>query len=162
MVVNGKLLEGAHGNGGEWGHTPLPPAPNEPAEWPPCWCGHVGCLEMWISGTGLARDYLSATGTSHSAQAIVELMRFGEPAATAAFDRLLNRLARSLGAICNVLDPDTIVFGGGLSNVTELYARLPSLIKRHVFGESWSAKLAPARWGDSSGVRGAARLWQPD
>jgi fructokinase len=109
-------------------------------------------LEVWISGTG----------TRRSAQAIVELMRFGEAAAAAAFDRLQNRLARSLAAVCNVLDPDTIVLGGGLSNVTELYARLPSLIKVHTFGDSWSGKLAPALWGDSSGVRGAARLWQPD
>jgi fructokinase len=162
IVVNGKLLEGAHGLGGEWGHMPLPLAPDEPNEWPRCWCGRAGCLEMWISGTGLARDYLAATGTRRTAEAVIELMRFGEPAATAAFDRFLHRLARSLAAICNILDPDTIVLGGGLSNVTEIYARLPTLIKVHTFGDSWNARLAPARWGDSSGVRGAARLWQPD
>jgi fructokinase len=96
------------------------------------------------------------------AQAIVGLARSGEPAAVAAFDRFLNRLARSLAAICNILDPDTIVLGGGLSNVAELHTLLPSLIKAHTFGDSWSARVTPALWGDSSGVRGAARLWQED
>lgn len=162
IVVDGKLLEGAHGIGGEWGHMPLTHAAGEAQDWPQCWCGRKGCLEMWISGTGLARDYLAATGTRCTGQAVIDLMRFGEPAASAAFDRLLNRLARSLAVICNVLDPDIIVLGGGLSNVSELYPSLLSRTRAHTFGELWNGKIAAARWGDSSGVRGAARLWQPD
>jgi fructokinase len=125
---------------------------------PTCWCGKRGCLETWISGSGLQRDYASDGSRELSGKQIVEAARAGDVRAIAALDRYSNRLGRSLAVICNVIDPDTIVFGGGMSNVSELYQRLPAIIRSHVFSDSWQAKLVPARWGDSSGVRGAARL----
>lgn len=159
IVVDGRLVEGAHGIGGEWGHTPLPWPTHEELDASKCWCGKRGCLETWISGTGLARDYARMSGRSSSAEAIIDGARSGDALAAAVFDRFVNRLARGLGVICCILDPDTIVLGGGLSNVRELYARLPVIMGSHVFSDTWNARILPARWGDSSGVRGAARLW---
>jgi fructokinase len=159
VVVDGQLVEGAHGIGGEWGHTPLPWPSHEEIDATTCWCGKHGCLETWISGSGLAHDYVRASGRSASAEAIIDAARSGEVLAEIVFDRYVNRLARALGMICCILDPDTIVLGGGLSNVRELYERLPVLVGRHVFSDTWDARILPARWGDSSGVRGAARLW---
>jgi fructokinase len=158
LVVNGKLLEGANGIGGEWGHIPLP-EPKSEHESPLCWCGKRGCLEMWISGSGLARDYQVACGMSKSCEEVITQMREADAIARMVFHRYLDRLGRALAVICNIVDPDTIVFGGGLSNVPELYAGLPAIIDAHVFSDSWTTRLVPARWGDSSGVRGAARLW---
>jgi fructokinase len=158
LVVNGELVEGANGIGGEWGHIPLPDPKGE-HESPLCWCGKRGCLEMWISGSGLARDYQVTRGISQSCEEVISLMREADAFAGAVFHRYLDRLGRALAVVCNIIDPDTIVFGGGLSNVPELYAALPVLIGSHVFSDSWTARLVPARWGDSSGVRGAARLW---
>jgi fructokinase len=162
LVVNGNLLEGANGIAGEWGHTPVPDAERQEHDTPLCWCGRRGCLETLISGRGLERDYRGAAGVSRSGEQIVQLMRERDPVASAAFERFLERLARGLGVICNVIDPDTVVFGGGLSNVAEIYAALPAKIRPHVFADVWEARLVVARWGDSSGVRGAARLWPPD
>jgi fructokinase len=158
LVVNGKLVEGANGIGGEWGHIPLPDSKCE-RETPLCWCGKRGCLEMWISGSGLARDYQVMRGIGRSCEEVINLMREADPIARTVFHRYLERLGRALAVICNIVDPDTIVFGGGVSNVPELYAALPAIIDCHVFSDSWVARLVPARWGDSSGVRGAARLW---
>lgn len=159
LVVNGQLVEGAHGVGGEWGHIPLPWPTHEEIEAPACWCGQRGCLETWVSGSGLQRDYTRATGESLTGESIVQQAREGEAQAAAALERYIHRLARGLAVICNVVDPDTIVLGGGLSNVSELYERLPETIRRYVFSDTWSARIVPAKWGDSSGVRGAARLW---
>jgi fructokinase len=159
LVVNGNLIEGAHGIGGEWGHVPLPPFAQREVEEPLCWCGRRGCLETWISGSGLQRDYGLHHGKSVASEEIIALMRRGDPRACAAFERYVDRLGRALSMLCNIVDPDTIVFGGGLSNVTEIYSALPAVIRSHVFSDAWNAKLVPARWGDSSGVRGAARLW---
>jgi fructokinase len=159
LVVNGSLVEGANGIGGEWGHIPLPWPQEDERDGPICWCGQRGCLETWISGSGLERDHRVKTGAAHTAEEIIRLMRLGDTGARASFDRYLNRLGRALALVCNIVDPDTIVFGGGLSNVTEIYAALPPIIEEHVFSDSYLTKLAPARWGDSSGVRGAARLW---
>jgi fructokinase len=159
LVVNGTLIEGAHGIAGEWGHVPLPPAPDDAVEQPLCWCGQRGCLETWISGSGLQRDYAATHGTSLASEEIVSLMRGGDARACATVERYLHRLGRALAMVCNIVDPDTIVLGGGLSNVTELYSALPPIVRSHVFSDAWNAKLVPARWGDSSGVRGAARLW---
>jgi len=159
LVFNGKLVEGANGIGGEWGHNPLPwPTPDELVG-PPCWCGQSGCLETWISGSGLERDYARATNLQQTAEEIVEEARKGGAEASRALDRYISRLGRGLAMICNVVDPDTIVLGGGLSNVSELYERLPPMVRAHVFAQTWSARIVAARWGDSSGVRGAARLW---
>lgn len=159
VVFNSHLVEGANGVSGEWGHMPLPwPKPNE-YPGPRCWCGQSGCLETWVSGTGFARDFKEVTGRDLKGEAIIEAMRAGDVQATAAFDRLLGRLARGMAAIVNMLDPEVFVFGGGLSNVPEIYEKLPGLIEPFVFSDSWQAKLTAARWGDSSGVRGAAYLW---
>jgi fructokinase len=159
LVVNGSLIEGANGISGEWGHIPLPWPQEDEGDGPLCWCGQRGCLETWISGSGLERDYGVRSGVAHTGEEIIRLMRHGDTAARASFDRYLHRLGRALAVVCNVVDPDTIVFGGGLSNVTEIYTALPPIIGEHVFSDSYSTHLAPARWGDSSGVRGAARLW---
>jgi fructokinase len=160
LVVNGNLIEGANGIGGEWGHVPLPPSADEGAEQPLCWCGQRGCNETWISGSGLQRDYEATYGEFIASEDIIGLMRRGDARASAAFERYVDRLGRALSTICNIVDPDTIVFGGGISNVTEIYSALPAIIRSYVFSDAWDAKLVPARWGDSSGVRGAARLSQ--
>lgn len=159
LVVDGKLVEGANGIGGEWGHMPLPwPSPSE-SPGPSCWCGQKGCLETWVSGTGFQRDYAAESGRTATGQQIVEAARAGEAAAMAAFERLTGRLARAIAVVCNLVDPDAFVIGGGLSNIPELFERLPDAVRPYVFSDAWEAKIVPARWGDSSGVRGAARLW---
>jgi fructokinase len=160
LVVDGRLIDGANGIAGEWGHMPLPwPSPEE-SPGPQCWCGQRGCLEMWVSGTGLRHDYAQHAGQALSGEAIIDRLRQGEPAAKAAFDRYIDRLGRAIAALCNIVDPDAIVLGGGLSNVAEIYERLPAAIEPRVFSDRWRTKIAPAVWGDASGVRGAARLWE--
>jgi fructokinase len=158
LVVNGELLQGANGIAGEWGHIPLPESKSE-HESPLCWCGKRDCLEMWISGSGLARDYQVTSRISQSCEKVIALMREQDAIARRVFHQFLDRLGRALAVVCNIVDPDTIVFGGGLSNVPELYTVLPAIIDAHVFSDCWAARMVPARWGDSSGVRGAARLW---
>jgi fructokinase len=159
LVVDGKLVEGANGVGGEWGHVPLPWPTAEEADGPQCWCGQRGCLETWVSGSGLRRDFRAATGLNLTGEEIVAAAQVGDPRAGAALDRLIERLARAMALICNILDPDVLVLGGGLSNLAMLYDRLPALIEPFVFCDQWSARIVQAQWGDSSGVRGAARLW---
>jgi fructokinase len=159
LVLNGQLVEGAHGVGGEWGHTPLPWPTHEEIDIPECWCGKRGCLETWISGSGFERDHVRAGGQPLNGETIVAQGRKGDAVARAALDRYVHRLGRALSVICNIVDPDTIVLGGGLSNVAELYEQLPRAVRAHVFSDTWEARIVPARWGDSSGVRGAARLW---
>lgn len=158
VIVDGQLITGANGIGGEWGHIPLPWPTHEDIE-TQCWCGHRGCLETWISGKGFTRDYARTSGATLSAQSIIDAMQAGDPIAGVVFERYVDRLARAFAVICNVIDPDTIVLGGGMSNVRELYDRLPAVVHSYVFCDNWSAKIVPARWGDSSGVRGAAWLW---
>jgi fructokinase len=160
LVIDGRLIEGANGIGGEWGHIMLPPAPGE-FPGPECWCGRHGCVETWVSGPAMARDHSVRSGQPlRDAEAIVAAARGGDQNARCTVDRYIDRLGRALAVICNILDPDVFVFGGGLSNMHELYERLPGAILPHVFSDTWQAKLVPARWGDSSGVRGAARLWR--
>lgn len=161
FVINGHLVEGANGIAGEWGHMPLPWPTRDELDATQCWCGQHGCLETWVSGSGLQRDYARIAGRNLDGPSIIEAARAGDAQARAAFDRYVNRLGRALAAICNIVDPDTIVFGGGLSNVSELYAALPKTMRSYIFSDTWDAKMLPARWGDSSGVRGAARLWLP-
>jgi fructokinase len=159
LVVDGKLVEGAHGVTGEWGHIPLPWPSADEAPGPACWCGQRGCLETWVSGSGLRRDFKVRTGLDLTGEAILAAAQRGESDALLAFDHLVDRLARGMALLCNVLDPDVFVLGGGLSNIDALYDRLPGLIAPRVFSDQWSGRIAKARWGDSSGVRGAARLW---
>lgn len=159
VVVGGNLLEGANGIAGEWGHIPLPwPKPDE-YPGPHCWCGRHGCIETWVSGTGVERDHQLRTGQSCSAESIMQAAQRGEFDAAATMHRFIDRLGRALAMICNLFDPDVFVFGGGLSNIGRMYDLLPGHIKPYVFGPSWQARLLPAAWGDASGVRGAARLW---
>ena len=159
VVAGGRLIEGANGIGGEWGHISLPWPSADEVSGPACWCGQRGCLETWLSGTGLARDFAETAGRALTAEQIIAASRTGDAEAAAALDRHVDRLGRALAMVCNLLDPEVIVLGGGLSNVSELYERVPPVIARYVFSDAWEAKLVPARWGDSSGVRGAARLW---
>jgi fructokinase len=159
LVAGGQLVEGANGFAGEWGHVSLPWPRSGEAPGPQCWCGRRGCLETWISGPAFQRDHLEGGGRDLTPPQIVEAAQAGEPQAVLALDRYVDRLGRGLAMIVNIVDPSVFVFGGGMSNVTELYARLAAAASPYVFGDNWTAKLTPARWGDSSGVRGAARLW---
>jgi fructokinase len=158
VVVDGALLEGANGVAGEWGHTPLPwPGPHDQA--PPCWCGRSACLETFLSGPSFAADYARATGRKLRAEAVIEAAGQNDRWAIAAFDRYIDRLARALAVLIDFIDPTVIVLGGGMSNVAALYERLPEAIGPHVFYDGWTAPIVKAAHGDSSGVRGAARLW---
>jgi len=159
IVVDGRLLEGANGIAGEWGHITLPWPKADEYPGSKCWCGRYSCIETWVSGTGVARDHLLCSGRSMSAESIVQCAQRGDAVAAATVGRFIDRLGRALAMICNLFDPDVLVFGGGLSKVSELYELLPGSIKPYVFGATWQARLTPASWGDSSGVRGAARLW---
>jgi fructokinase len=160
IVVDGVVLEGANRITGEWGHNPMPwPEPDElPGE--PCYCGRAGCIETWLSGPALARDFERATSAKLGAEAIVVRARAGDPAATAALDRYHFRMARALATVINLLDPDVIVLGGGLSSIDSLYAAVPRLWRRFVFSDRIRTRLVRARHGDASGVRGAAWLWE--
>lgn len=160
LAVDGRLIAGVSGIAGEWGHVPLPWAGLDETPGPTCWCGLHGCLETWISGSGFARDHAEVSGERLTAEEIVEAARAGGHHAAQSFDRYIGRLGRALAMICNILDPDVFVFGGGMSKVEEIYGRLPEAIAPHVFADGWLGRLAPARWGDLSGVRGAARLWE--
>jgi fructokinase len=157
VVVDGKVLRGRNHVTGEWGHNPLPwPRPDElPGR--QCWCGHQGCLETWVAGPSLARD-CDGEG-AHDASGIPARAAAGETRAQAALDRHADRLARGLAAVINLLDPDVIVLGGGLSNMDHLYAALPPLVARYVFSDFVHTPIVRNRHGDSSGVRGAAWLW---
>lgn len=163
VAVDGRLVEGAGGVAGEWGHTSLPWPSAEEAPGPACWCGLSGCLETWVSGTGLQRDHLGRTGRDLSAEAIVAAAREGQAEARRTLDLYIDRLGRAIAMVVNLIDPDVFVLGGGLSNVGEIYDALPPVVQRHAFTDAWNGVILPARWGDSSGVRGAARLWpSPD
>ena len=159
LAVERRVIEGANGIAGEIGHIPLPwPRPEE-VPGPACWCGQSGCLETYVSGTGFARDFEAATGEPRSAEAIVEAARHGDAASAAALERYVDRLGRGLAVMANLLDPDAIVLGGGMSNVGEIYPRLPEAIGRYVFSDVFDTPVLKAAHGDSSGVRGAAWLW---
>lgn len=159
LVVDGALIEGVGGVAAELGHVSLPWATKDEAPGPACWCGLHGCLETWVSGSGFQRDHLERTGQALAAPAIVDAARSGDAGAVASFDRYVDRLGRAIAMVVNLVDPDVFVLGGGMSNVTELYDRLPPVVTRHVFSDAWEGRIAPAVWGDASGVRGAARLW---
>ena len=157
VVVDGQILDGHNGIAGEWGHTPLPwPRPEE-YPGPDCWCGRKGCLETWIAGPSFSRDAGFATG-----QATMDAVNAGNASAMAALDRYFDRLGRAFGALCDLIDPDVIVLGGGMSNVDALYERLPAAIAPHVFSDVFETPVKKAMHGDSSGVRGAAWLWPPE
>ncbi len=159
IVVHGRLQQGPNAIAGEWGHNPLPwPAPDE-LPGPACWCGRRGCIETFCSGPGLAADFAAASGRRLDAVAIAAAAAGGDADAEAALQRHEDRLARALASVVNLLDPEVIVLGGGLSQIERLYASLPALVRRHIFSDGLATRIVAPRFGDSSGVRGAAMLW---
>ncbi len=166
IAVDGRPWAGVNRVAGEWGHNPLPWMNEEEYPGPACWCGKSSCIETWISGTGFANDYARTNreGKGHrrvklDGTQIVALARSGDGAARSALERYANRLARSLAHAVNLLDPDIIVLGGGMSNVAELYEWVPPQLPSYVFGHEAETPIVRSRHGDSSGVRGAAWLW---
>lgn len=160
IAVGGRVLDGPNAIAGEWGHNPLPWPRDDERPGAMCFCGRAGCIETFLSGPGLARDYAHDTGRTLSADAVVGLAARGNAAALAAIERYEERLARALAHVINLLDPDVIVLGGGLSNLDRLYANVPAQWARRVFSDRVDTRLAQNRHGDSSGVRGAAWLWE--
>lgn len=158
ICVDGKLLVGPNAITGEWGHNPLPWPRADELPGRECYCGKRGCIETWLSGPGLARDYRDCGGRGLTAQAIMHAAVTGDAVAQATVERYVDRLARALAGVINILDPDCIVLGGGLSNAARLYEAVPRRWGRHVFSDRVETRLVPAKYGDSSGVRGAARL----
>ncbi len=161
VVVRRQVVTGVNAIAGEWGHNPLPWP--DAGEWPgaACYCGRHGCIETVLSGPGLARDHALATGDTISSELVVARAAAGDAAAEAALRRYEHRMARALASVINVLDPDVIVLGGGLSKVERLYANVPALWGAWVFSDRVDTRLAPPKHGDASGVRGAAWLWPP-
>ena len=158
IAFQGKAWTGRHAIAGEWGHNPLPWPTLDELQVPACWCGQVGCLETWISGTGFSHDYALMYGGDLAAFQIIEQMRRGDTSATQSFERYQNRLGRALAQVVNLLDPDCIVLGGGMSNVDEIYTNIQSEILRYTFSKTVRTPVRRAVHGDSSGVRGAAWL----
>jgi fructokinase len=158
VVVEGRVLEGVNGIAGEWGHNPLPWPNDDERPGPPCYCKKAGCIETFLSGPGLERDHRSVTGESATAQEIARRAA-GDATCAATLSRYEERLARALAHVVNVLDPDAIVLGGGLSNIERLYSSVPKLWGRWIFSDAAETALLCNMHGDSSGVRGAARLW---
>ena len=159
LIVDRQIVRGRNLIAGEWGHNPLPWARPDEQPGPPCYCGRSGCVETYLSGPGMSRDYHERSGTSQSPAAIVASARGGEPLAGASLRSYVDRLARGLAAVINVLDPDVVVLGGGLSNIAELYRDVPPLLASYAFSDGVDTPVLRAKHGDSSGVRGAAWLW---
>lgn len=163
IVVNGRIVTGVNGIAGEWGHNALPWPEADETPGPVCYCGKRGCIETFLSGPGLSADYARVTGASLSPPQLVEAAQHGSATAEAALRRYEWRMARALASIINVLDPEIIVLGGGMSNIERLYSGVPALWSEFVFAAGVDVvrtKLIRARHGDSSGVRGAAWLWE--
>ena len=159
IAVDGRVHSGLNGVAGEWGHNPLPWMRADEFPGSPCYCGKNGCIETWISGTGLEKDYERATKLSLRGPEIIARSGAGEPEALVVLDRFEDRLARALAGVINLLDPDVIVLGGGASQISRLYKDVPARLKEHVFGREVDTPVLPAKHGDASGVRGAAWLW---
>ncbi|MDY0055436.1 MAG: ROK family protein [Methyloversatilis sp.] len=159
VVVHGRVLQGANGVAGEWGHNPLPPGDDTGGHAPACYCGRHGCVETWLSGPALAADHLRISGDTATPENIVARAAAGDAACEATLRRYEARLARALAGVINLLDPDVIVLGGGLSSIGRLYEQVPRMWVPHVFSDCIVTRLRPPLHGDSSGVRGAAWLW---
>ncbi len=159
LVVNGRIVVGANAIAGEWGHNPLPAPADDERPGPPCYCGRSGCIETFLSGPALARDHIALGGDDLSAADVVALAERGDARGLACLDRYERRFARAIASIVNVVDPDVIVLGGGLSNIARLYDRVPRLWGPHIFSDRVDTRLVRAKHGDASGVRGAAWLW---
>ena len=161
LVVDGKALAGANAIAGEWGHNPLPAPKPEELPGRRCYCGRSGCIETWVSGPALAADHALRNGGAKSGADIVAAAQRGEEAAELSLELYCDRLARALAMVINIFDPHAIVLGGGMSNTTLLYRRVPQLWGAHVFSDRVDTRLLPPHHGDSSGIIGAAWLWAP-
>ena len=159
IVVNGDVINGVNSIAGEWGHNPLPNPRSDELPGPACYCGSTGCIETWLSGPGMSADYRRAGGEQLSAQQIVLQAGQGDILCRESVSRYCDRLARALAGVINILDPDVIVLGGGMSNIKQLYDEVPQLWGTYVFSDELRTRLLPPKYGDSSGVRGAAWLW---
>jgi fructokinase len=159
IVVDRHLVDGPRGIGGEWGHNPLPWA--GPDEYPgqQCWCGRMGCMETWVSGPAMAADHARITAENITAAEIAQLALSGDEPANATLERHASRLARGLAHVVNLIDPHVIVLGGGLCQISSLYQAVPAMIQSYVLADDARVEIRPPRWGDASGVRGAAWLW---
>jgi fructokinase len=159
IALDGRLHAGRNGIAGEWGHGPLPAPTDDERPGPACYCGRRGCVETWISGPGLAADHARRHGGALKAEAVVEAARAGDGPAQASLARHLDRLGRAAAQVVNLLDPDVIVIGGGLSRIPELIAGLPDALRPHIFADTFDTPVRASLHGDDSGVRGAAWLW---
>jgi len=159
IIVHQRVLTGANRIAGEWGHNPLPLLEEENQMPPKCYCGRYGCIETWLSGPGMCADHLRHGGPSLAAEEIVARASARDPSSDATLGRYERRLAKALAQVVNIIDPDVIVLGGGLSNIDRLYRRVPELWAAHVFFDVVNTRLLRNVHGDSSGVRGAAWLW---
>ncbi|RKY16251.1 MAG: hypothetical protein DRQ55_18375 [Planctomycetota bacterium] len=159
LAVGGRAHHGPNNSAAEWGHNPLPYPAEDEVPGPPCYCGMRGCIETWVSGRAFEAQYEAAAGEWRHGSDIVELARAGDSLAVELLDRYIDRVARGLAVVVNTLDPDIIVMGGGMSNVDELYQRLPEAIGTYTFSSVFLTPIVKSVHGDSSGVRGAAWLW---
>ncbi|MBV9692236.1 MAG: ROK family protein [Alphaproteobacteria bacterium] len=163
VCVGGRVLTGAHAIAGEWGHNSLPrPSLDEVRDAPHCYCGRRGCIEAWCSGPALAAQYAAGAGRHADASEIARLAGQGDRVAAPLFEAFIDRFARAIAGVVNILDPDAIVLGGGLSNIDALYRELPKRVENHAFSAQAPSLIVRNRHGDSSGVRGAAWLWPKD
>ncbi len=161
IAVAQRVLEGPNGIAGEWGHNPLPLPAADDLPLPACYCGRAGCIEAYLSGPAMHADHLRHGGSARDAKTIAEGAQAGDVACEATLARYERRLARALAGVLNILDPDVVVLGGGLSNMARLTETVPALWGPHVFSDRVDTRLVCSRHGDSSGVRGAAWLWGP-
>jgi predicted NBD/HSP70 family sugar kinase len=162
IVIDGRVVTGANAIAGEWGHNPLPLPEAADLPLPHCYCGRRGCIETYLSGPALAADFAKDSGERREAVDIARAAEENDPPSDSAMRRYERRLARSLAGVINVLDPDVIVLGGGLSNIGRIYANVTRLCKEFVFSDDLRTRIVPPAHGDSSGVRGAAWLWDPN
>ena len=162
LVIDGRIIDGPMGVTGEWGHNPLPSPLDSERPGPSCYCGRSGCLETFLSGPGMAERFVEGGGPALTAAQIAAAADDGDPAALAHMERYIDRLARGLAGVINILDPDVIVLGGGLSGIAALYSELPERLPAYVFTDRLDTRILPPVHGDSSGVRGAAWLWPPN
>lgn len=159
IIVNQNVLTGKHSICGEWGHNPLPWPNESELPGPDCYCGKKGCIETYLSGPGITRDHQAHGGDKAKAEELVELASLNFERAEETLRRYEDRMARSLASVINILDPDVIVLGGGMSNIERLYKNVPKLLPKYVFSDVVNTPIVPPKFGDSSGVRGAAWLW---
>ncbi len=160
IVVDQRIIVGRNAIGGEWGHCPMPGTDRAERRARPCYCGQVGCIEQFLAGPALEAEYLRHENVRHELEEIAGRAKAGvDPSASAVIELLCERLADALAVVVNTLDPDVIVLGGGVSNIEAIYQRTPQLIAERIFSDQFDTPIRPAKFGDASGVRGAARLW---